>query len=325
MTPDPTESAQAQSLATARRVLETEAQAVLAMAQAIPADFGPAVALILRSKGRVAVSGIGKSGHIARKIASTLASTGTPSLFVHPAEASHGDLGMVTPDDICILVSNSGETAELRDLIGHARRFAIPLIGISSVAESALMHAADLRLLLPAAPEACNIGIVPTTSTTLTLALGDALAVAVMEQRGFLREQFRDFHPGGKLGAQLATVAQLMHGGAETPLVAADSPMGETLIEMTNKGFGIACVMQDGALMGVISDGDLRRNIGDLMARTAGEVATRNPKTVPPDMLAAEAMRIMTENKIMALVVIDAARHPVGVLRIHDCLRAGVA
>ena len=232
---------------------------------------------------------------------------------------------MVTPQDLCILISNSGETAELRDLIHHTRRFSVPLVGISQNSASTLMKAADLRLTLPKVPEACRMGIVPTTSTTLTLALGDALAVALMEQRGFLPDQFRTFHPGGKLGAQLAQVHQLMHSKAETPLVAADTPMSETLIVMTEKGFGIACVVDEGgSLQGVISDGDLRRNMTHLMDRTAGEVATRHPKTIPPEMLAAEALELMQASKVHALVVVEAGEVPVGLLRIHDCLRAGV-
>jgi arabinose-5-phosphate isomerase len=311
--------------ATARRVLRIEAAAVQAMSEALPADFAAAVALVLQAKGRVILSGIGKSGHIARKISSTLASTGTPSFFVHPAEASHGDLGMVSPGDVCILISNSGETAELRDLIAHASRFAIPIIGISGNENSTLMAAADLRLTLPAAPEACIIGLAPTTSTTLTLALGDALAVAVMEQRGFVPEQFRTFHPGGKLGAQLATVAQLMHAGDALPLVGQATPMDEALLVMSAKGFGLALVLDpQGVLAGLISDGDLRRHMAGLMERTAGEVATRTPRTAPPDMLAAEAVGVMNAALITALVVTDATGHPLGLLRLHDCLRAGV-
>jgi arabinose-5-phosphate isomerase len=312
--------------ATARRVLRIEAAAVQAMSEALPADFAAAVALVLQAKGRVILSGIGKSGHIARKISSTLASTGTPSFFVHPAEASHGDLGMVSPGDVCILISNSGETAELRDLIAHASRFAIPIIGISGNENSTLMAAADLRLTLPAAPEACIIGLAPTTSTTLTLALGDALAVAVMEQRGFVPEQFRTFHPGGKLGAQLATVAQLMHAGDALPLVGQATPMDEALLVMSAKGFGLALVLDpQGVLAGLISDGDLRRHMAGLMERTAGEVATRTPRTAPPDMLAAEAVGVMNAALITALVVTDPAGRPLGLLRLHDCLRAGVA
>jgi len=312
--------------AAAARVLTIEGEAVLRMAQELPADFVAAVETILACKGRVILSGIGKSGHVARKIAATLASTGTPSQFVHPAEASHGDLGMVTEVDVCILISNSGETAELGDMISHTRRFSIPMIAISRRADSTLMRAADLKLLLPDAPEACTIGMAPTTSTTLTLALGDALAVALMEQRGFVHEHFRVFHPGGKLGARLAQVHQLMHERDELPLVRADTPMSETLLAMTGKGFGIACVVDAaGRLTGVISDGDIRRHIDGLMGKVAGDIATRTPKTVPPDMLAAEALAVMNDRKVTALVVVDADGRPIGLLRLHVLLKAGLA
>ncbi|MEZ5910822.1 MAG: KpsF/GutQ family sugar-phosphate isomerase [Paracoccaceae bacterium] len=308
-----------------RRVLRTEASALVQLAEALPADFAAVVDLILGASGRVIVSGIGKSGHIGRKIAATLASTGTPSYFVHAADASHGDLGMVTRADICLLISNSGEAAELRDLVAHTRRFTIPMIAISSRPDSTLMKAADYRLCLPDAPEACAIGMAPTTSTTMTLALGDALAVALMERRGFVAEDFRDFHPGGKLGAQMARVSQLMHGGDDVPVVTADASMSETLLTMTSKGFGIAAVVEAGRLAGVISDGDLRRNMNGLMDRTAGEVATRTPVTVTPDSLAAEALALMNARKIGALMVVDDTQAPLGVLHIHDLLRAGVA
>jgi arabinose-5-phosphate isomerase len=310
--------------ATARRVLQTEGQAVSAMADALPEDFAAAVQAVLDTKGRVILSGIGKSGHIARKISSTFASTGTPSAFVHPSEASHGDLGMVTPGDLAILISNSGETSELRDIVAHVTRFSIPLIAISARDGSTLMQAADHKLLLPPAPEACSLGMAPTTSTTLTLALGDALAVAVMERRGFLPEQFHTFHPGGKLGARLSKVSQLMHGPESLPLVPIAETMAETLVVMSEKGFGIAGVTDGARLVGVISDGDLRRNIAHLMERTAGEVATRTPRSIAPDMLAAEALAMMSENKITALFVVDGVGTPVGILHLHDCLRAGL-
>ncbi|KIN75448.1 KpsF/GutQ family sugar-phosphate isomerase [Sulfitobacter guttiformis] len=317
-------SDQTKILATAAQVLEHEGQALVRMAQNLPADFVSTVERILKIKGRIILSGIGKSGHIARKIASTLASTGTPSYFVHPAEASHGDLGMITHDDLCILLSNSGETSELGDLINHTRRFSIPLVGMSSKEDSTLMRAADFRLTLPQEPEAGS-GIAPTTSTTMALALGDALAMALMEQRGFLSEHFRTYHPGGKLGAQLALVHQLMHGPEAMAVVAPDTAMQDTLLKMSEKGFGIACVVDHGKLVGVISDGDLRRNSEHLGSRTAQEVATKSPKTVPPDMMAVQALAVMNENKITVLVVVDTAGAPVGLLRIHDCLRAGVA
>jgi arabinose-5-phosphate isomerase len=301
-----------------------EGQAVLDLAGALPDDFDAAVEAILATQGRVILGGIGKSGHIARKISSTFASTGTPSAFVHPAEASHGDLGMVMPGDLAILISNSGETAELKDIVAHVTRFSIPLIGISGKPGSTLMQAAEYRLTLPAAPEACALGMAPTTSTTLTLALGDALAVAVMERRGFLPEQFHTFHPGGKLGARLSKVAQLMHGIEALPLVDTERPMPETLVVMSEKGFGIAGVTEGDQLVGVISDGDLRRNMDHLMERRAGEVATRSPRVIAPDLLAAEALAMMSENKITALFVTDENRRPLGILHLHDCLRAGL-
>lgn len=310
---------------TAARVLRIEGEAVLHLAGNLPVDFAPCVDLILGTKGRVIVSGMGKSGHIGKKIAATLASTGTASFFVHPAEASHGDLGMVTREDICLLLSNSGETAELSDLIAHCARFQIPLIGMSKNPTSTLMRAAQFRLTLPDLPEACSIGMAPTTSTTLTLALGDALAVALMEARGFRAENFRTFHPGGKLGARLATVAQLMHADG-VPLVGEDTPMSEAIIAISAGGFGVVGVTDgQGNLAGVISDGDLRRNMDGLLERVAGQVCTRNPVTVRPETLAAEALAILNARKIGALFVTDAGKKPLGILHIHDCLRAGVA
>lgn len=308
---------------TAARVLRLEGEAVARMAEALPVDFEAAVEAILAVKGRVILSGMGKSGHIARKISATLASTGTPSYFVHPAEASHGDLGMITPEDLCILISNSGETSELGDIVAHVARFSIPMIGISKNPDSTLMKAADMRLVLPNEPEACIIGMAPTTSTTLTLALGDALAVAVMERRGFVAENFRTFHPGGKLGAQLAKAAQLMHSGVALPLVTEHLPMPDVLLVMTEKGFGIAGVIENGRLTGVITDGDLRRNMDGLMTKTAGQVATRNPRAITPDTLAAEAVALMS-GRITALFVLEEDGSPVGLLHLHDCLRAGV-
>lgn len=315
---------------TAARVLRTEGEAVLRLADGVPEDFAAAVELLLGvggAGGRVIVAGMGKSGHVGRKLAATLASTGTPAQFVHPAEASHGDLGMVTGRDVCLLLSNSGETAELGDLIGHCGRFGVPIVAIGRDADSTMMRAATLRLGLPDAPEACAIGMAPTTSTTMTLALGDALAVAVMERRGLRPDEFRTFHPGGKLGARLMRAGQLMVPAAEVPVVAEDAAMGAVLVEMSAKGFGIAVVVDGaGALAGVVSDGDLRRAIEagtDLLAARAGDVATRAPVTVAPDLLAAEAVRLMQEKRITALVVAEGGR-PVGALRTLDCLRAGV-
>lgn len=310
----------------ARRVFIAEASALRAFADHVPEDFEQVVSLIVKSSGRVIVSGIGKSGHIGRKLAATLSSTGTPAYFLHATEASHGDLGMIGRDDVCILLSNSGETPELQDVLAYTRRFSIPLVAISSRAGSTLMRAADYRLQLFQAAEVCPNGLAPTTSTTMMIALGDALAVALMEVRGFAEHHFRDFHPGGKLGAQLKTVGELVHSGKDLPIVGIATPMGETLLTMTSKGFGIAVVVSsDGRLHGVATDGDLRRHMDNLMERTAGEVATTNPVTAASDMLAAEAMALMNKHKISALVLVDEDSRPIGILHIHDLLRAGVA
>jgi arabinose-5-phosphate isomerase len=312
-------------LSTARRVIETEAQALGILAASLDDSFTRAVSLILAAKGRVIVSGMGKSGHIARKIASTLASTGTPAQFVHPAEASHGDLGMVTEGDVVLILSNSGETPELADIIAHTRRFNIALIGVAARAESALIRQCDVSILLPAAPEACGTGVVPTTSTTMTLALGDALAVALMEHRAFTPDHFRLFHPGGKLGARLLKVRDLMHH--DVPLTPETSPMSEALLSISRSGFGVTGVTgAKGELTGIITDGDLRRHMDGLLALTVGQVMTRNPKTVEPDALAEKAMAIMNDRKITCLFVLDPAtsQRATGILHIHDLLRAGV-
>jgi len=301
-----------------------EAKALETLAKELPESFAAVVRLILVSKGRVIISGVGKSGHIGRKISATLASTGTPSFFVHATEASHGDLGMFTSNDVCILISNSGETKELRDVVSHTRRFSIPLIAISSRITSTLMKAADYKLCLPNSPEACPMGMAPTTSTTLTLALGDALAIALMKERNFKKEHFRAFHPGGKLGAQLALVSQLMHQGEAVPLVNSDATMGLALLEMTSKGFGTTGVIRESRLIGVISDGDLRRNMARLMNSTAGDVASTSPVTVSPTTFAAQALAQMNKKKITSLFVVDEERHPLGILHMHDLLRAGV-
>ncbi|MCZ4353059.1 KpsF/GutQ family sugar-phosphate isomerase [Roseovarius aestuarii] len=309
----------------ARDVLRIEGDALAQMREALPAAFDEVVQLLLSVTGRVIVSGMGKSGHIAHKIAATMASTGTPAHAVHPGEASHGDLGMVTRADAVILISNSGETRELADIIAHTRRFSIPLIAITRNLTSTLAVQADHLLLLPDAPEACGIGMAPTTSTTCTLALGDALAVALMKLRGFERENFLVFHPGGTLGAQLLTVNAVMHTGDALPVVTEETPMGQTLLEMTAKGFGVAAVVKDGALSGIITDGDLRRNLDTLMERTAGQIATRNPRTTRPEALLSEALGIMNAQKISALFVLDGDGALKGLVHIHDTLRAGVA
>jgi arabinose-5-phosphate isomerase len=309
----------------ARDVIRIEAEALSALHAALPADFDAVVTRLLEVKGRVIVSGMGKSGHIAAKIAATMASTGTPAQYVHPGEASHGDLGMITREDALILISNSGETRELADIIAHSRRFAIPLIAITKKPDSTLGQQADFLLTLPNAPEACAIGMAPTTSTTCTLALGDALAVAMMRLRGFERENFLAFHPGGTLGAQLLRVSSVMHTGTALPIVSQETPMGETLIEMTAKGFGVAAVVEEGRLLAVITDGDLRRNLSDLMARTAGQVATRDPRSILPEALLSEALGVMNTHKISALFAVDESGQLRGLVHIHDILRAGVA
>lgn len=325
---DPTPESDAPGiLAIGRRVIGTEAAALALLADSLGDAFVRAVDLLMAVRGRVIVSGMGKSGHIARKIAATLASTGAPSFFVHPAEASHGDLGMITPADVVMLLSNSGETVELADLIAYTRRFAIPLIGVAGRADSTLLRAADVALVLPAAPEACAVGLAPTTSTTMTLALGDALAVTLMEQRRFTPEQFRGFHPGGKLGARLATVGQLMHGGADVPVIEPGASMGDALLVMSGKGFGVVGVLDAaGDLAGIVTDGDLRRNLDGLLGKRVDEVMTRNPRTIPSTALASEALGVMNGAKITSLFVTrpEAPRRPVGILHVHDCLRAGV-
>ncbi|MEO0386151.1 MAG: KpsF/GutQ family sugar-phosphate isomerase [Pseudomonadota bacterium] len=315
-------------LQTGARVLKTEADALFKLTESLDASFTAAVNTIMALKGRVIVSGMGKSGHIARKIAATLASTGTPSTFVHPGEASHGDLGMIAPDDLVLLLSNSGETPELADLIAFAQGRAIPIIGVAGRKGSTLLRKADISLVLPEAPEACPNGLAPTTSTTMTLALGDALAVALMTERGFTPENYRSFHPGGRLGAMLSTVGDLMHRGEDLPLITLDLPMGEALLVMTSKGFGVAGVVDtEGVLQGVITDGDLRRNMPGLTERKAHVVMTPNPRTISATALASEALRVMNAGKprTTSLFVVDDAGRPDGILHVHDCLRAGIA
>lgn len=318
---------QARLLTTAQRVITEEAAALTALAASLDASFARAVNLILTTKGRVIVTGMGKSGHIGRKIAATFASTGTPAYFVHPAEASHGDLGMVAEGDVVLALSNSGEAPELANMIAYARRFRIKLIGISSKPDSSLMTQSDVRLVIPQLGEACGYGVVPTTSTTMTLALGDALAIALMEIRDFTPENFRDFHPGGKLGARLSKVRDLMHTGDALPLVGLHTPMSDTLLTISQRGFGVVGVLAtEGHLAGIVTDGDLRRHMAGLLEMTAGAVMTAGPRTIGPDALAEEAVAVMNEARITCLFVVDPAGsgRVVGILHIHDCLRAGV-
>ena len=315
-------------LTTAARVITEEAMALTALAQGLDARFGEAVEVLLAATGRVIVSGMGKSGHVGRKIAATFASTGTPAHFVHPAEASHGDLGMMARGDAVLVLSNSGDTPELADMVAYTRRFRIPLMAITGRADSTLARQADIALLLPDRPEACGIGIVPTTSTTMMLALGDALTIALMQARAFTPEHFRAFHPGGKLGARLSTVGDLMHKGDALPLVGQHTPMSDVLLTISQKGFGVAGVVDDdGNLVGVVTDGDLRRHMAGLLDNVAGQVMTAAPRTIGPAQLAVEAVALMNERKITCLFVVDPARsrRAVGILHIHDCLRAGIA
>lgn len=317
---------QSADIVSARRVLENEARALDALAASLGTEFVKAVETLAAVKGRVIVTGMGKSGHVARKIAATMASTGTPAFFVHPAEASHGDLGMVTGEDCVIALSNSGETSELGDIAAYSRRFAIPLVSITSRPASTLAVSADVSLVLPPIPEACPMGLAPTTSTTMMLALGDALAVALLERKSFSAADFKVFHPGGNLGQRLLKVADLMHTGDGLPAVPLDATMDQVLLVMTAKSLGCAGVVDaEGTLEGIITDGDLRRHMrSDLLSLTAREVMTTHPKAVAPNLLAAEALRMMNEKKITGLFVCEAGKL-VGVLHVHDCLRAGVA
>lgn len=313
----------------AREVLTTEARALRALAAALDDSFVRAVDLLGGVTGRVVVSGMGKSGHVGRKIAATMASTGSPALFVHPAEASHGDLGMIVDGDAVLALSNSGETNELADLVAHTRRFGLPLVAITGRAASALAMAADVALLLPNAAEACPMGLAPTTSTTMQMALGDALAVALFTRRGFTAADYRRFHPGGSLGARLRRVRDLMHTGDDMPLAPPDMPMDRALVLMTEKRFGCLGVQDtDGRLAGIVTDGDLRRAMGpDLLSRRLHEIMTRAPRTIGAEALAAEALHAMNarERPITTLFVVDTGGRPVGILHIHDLLRAGLA
>ena len=317
-------------IASALRTLDTEAGGIAALIAAIrgplAAPFTAAVELIAKAKGRLIVTGMGKSGHVGRKIAATFASTGTPAYFVHPGEASHGDLGMITRDDVIVALSWSGETGELRDLIEYAKRFRVALVAVTANAKSTLAEAADVLLLLPQATEACPLGLAPTTSTLVQLALGDALAVALFESHGFTALDFKALHPGGKLGASLTFVRDVMHRRESTPLVRDGTRMADAIVEMTSKGFGcVGIVDAAGTLIGIITDGDLRRHMADnLLSRSVDEVMSKKPKTVRPDQLAGEALGFMNAVKVNALFVVEGAK-PVGLVRVHELLRIGVA
>ncbi len=317
-------------VASAVRTLEAEAGGITALAAAIHDGLGhafnAAVELIQRAEGRVIVTGMGKSGHVGRKVAATLASTGTPAFFVHPSEASHGDLGMITKADVIMALSWSGETVELKDLIDYSRRFKVGLIAVTAAADSTLGRAADVLLALPPAREACPHNLAPTTSTLMQAALGDALAVALLEGRGFTALKFAELHPGGRLGAKLKFINQLMHKGEAIPLVSLGTRMADAVLEVSSKGFGcVGIVDGKGKLVGIITDGDLRRHMRpDLLEMRVDDVMTRAPKTVRPDQLASEALEILNSSKITALIVAEAGK-PVGIVNVHDLLRAGVA
>jgi arabinose-5-phosphate isomerase len=310
-------------LAVARRVIRAEIGGLESLAAALDEEFARAADLCAAAKGRIIVTGIGKSGHVAHKIAATLASTGTPAQFVHPAEASHGDLGMIGSHDAILALSNSGETAEFADIVAYSRRFKIPLIAITAGAGSSLAEAADAVLLLPA----CPMGLAPTTSTTMMMTLGDALAIALLERKGFSSSDFRVLHPGGKLGRRLLRVGDIMHRAEEVPLVQPEARMSEAILVMTKKSFGCVGVCEAaGRLIGVITDGDLRRHMSDsLLLRRVAEIMHPKPKTIPVQALAAEALGLMNRSAITSLFVVDEGGIPTGFLHMHDCLRAGVA
>lgn len=318
------------AIASALRTLDAESSGLAALAAALQNGLGDpfqeAVKVLSGAKGRVIVSGIGKSGHIGRKIAATLASTGTPAFFIHPSEAAHGDLGMVTPNDVVLAISWSGETIELKTLVTYSRRFGVPLISITSRAASALGQASDIVIELPRASEACPHGLAPTTSTTMQLVIGDCLAVALLEARGFTATDFKVFHPGGSLGAQLKFVADLMHKDDRLPLARVDEPMTGALVTMTQKALGcLGIVDGDSKLVGIITDGDLRRHMGPgLLTATAGQIMTPNPKTIKATSLASAALDILNKSRITTLFVVDAGR-PIGLVHVHDLLRASVA
>lgn len=320
----------AAAIASALRTVSTEMTGLAALEAALQnglsEPFSQAIAKIGSITGRVIVTGVGKSGHIGSKIAATMASTGTPAFFVHPAEANHGDLGMIAADDAIIALSWSGETAELKGIVAYASRFAIPLIAITSGLESALARAADVVIALPKADEACPHGLAPTTSTLMQLVVGDALAIALLEARGFTPDHFRTFHPGGKLGASLIKVGELMHRGDDIPMVASGTAMQDAILEISRKSFGcVAIVAADGLLAGIITDGDLRRHMdGDLLSRSVDDVMTPNPKCVHPDELAASVLQTINSSSITAIMVVEEGR-PVGIIHLHDLLRVGAA
>jgi arabinose-5-phosphate isomerase len=324
----PTDPANA-AVQSALRTLDAEGSGVVAISAALKSDlgdaFGRAADLIRNARGRLIVTGLGKSGHIGRKIAATFASTGTPAFFVHAGEAGHGDLGMITTDDVILALSWSGEQPEMKALITYAKRFRIPLIAMTAERDSTLSAAAEIALALPKAREACPHNLAPTTSSLMMLALGDALAIALLEGRGFTPVDFSVLHPGGKLGAMLKYARDIMHTGDTVPLKPLGTRMSDALVEMTSKGFGCVGIIDPrGVIVGIVTDGDLRRHMRpDLMTAVVDDVMTRNPKTIRGDMLASEALEILNSSKITALIVTEAGK-PVGIVHLHDILRAGV-
>jgi arabinose-5-phosphate isomerase len=321
----PSSDRQARDLDSAARALGLAAEGIRALAAQLDQSFTAALDLIEAARGKVVVSGMGKSGHVAHKIASTLASTGTAAFFVHPAEAAHGDLGMITNEDVLLALSNSGETAELGALVEYANRFDVPLIAMTRGAESSLADAADVTLVVPPIAEACPLGLAPTTSTSMMMALGDAIAVALLERKGFSAQDFQVLHPGGALGKKLLRVSDLMHSGEAMPLVPPDMKMSEALVVMSAKSFGTLGILESGRLTGIVTDGDLRRHMAaDLLERPVGEIMTRGPLTIRPQALAAEALNLMNARKTTCVFAVEEGK-PVGLLHIHDCLRAGIA
>lgn len=318
-------------ISAARRAIEVETAGMTALLSALDGPLGAqvetAVNTIMKASGRVIVSGMGKSGHVGRKIAATFASTGTPASFVHPAEASHGDLGMITTNDVVLLLSNSGESAELKDILNYCARFSVPMIAITANAESTMGRAADTVLQLPKAEEACPNGLAPTTSTLLQLALGDALAMALLEAKGFSADDFRNYHPGGKLGARIKHARDIMHRASEMPLVKLGTNVGEAISELAEKRFGCVGITNTlGVLVGIITDGDLRRNLkSDMAAGLVDDIMTRNPTTISSHILAAEVIELINTKRITAVFVVDENNKPEGLIHIHDLLREGVS
>ncbi len=308
------------------RVLELEAAALRLLSENLTSTFSNSVNLLSKCKGKIIVTGMGKSGHIGQKIAATFSSTGTPAQFIHPGEASHGDLGNISKDDVIIILSNSGETAELYNIITYSKKACLPIIGISSNSHSSLSENSTISLIIPNLGEACPNGLAPTTSTTLMLGLGDALCIALMEKNNFSKNDFFEFHPGGNLGAKLKPISAIMHSGADLPLVDINSGMSDALIEMTKKGFGITGVLlKDGSLGGVISDGDLRRNMENLLAKNVSDVMTKNPIILQASVNVSDTLNLMNENKVTSVFISEKqdSKFPVGIVHLHDCLRLG--